>query len=127
LALIEFPKFWQETSVSLLLKKGDLSDLKNWRPISLINIDGKVFTHILNLCITRHAHSLITPYQTAFLHGRFIADNELLMKLLMEHARQSKSQAIGLLLDQEKAYDRVHLDYLRQVLCRFGFSAEYCS
>jgi hypothetical protein len=29
LALIEFPKFWQETSVSLLLKKGDLSDLKN--------------------------------------------------------------------------------------------------
>jgi hypothetical protein len=64
---------------------------------------------------------LITPYQTGFLHGRFITDNELLMKLLMEHAQQSQSQAIGLLLDQKKAYDRAHPDYLRQVLCRFGF------
>ncbi|KAG1435288.1 hypothetical protein G6F55_014371 [Rhizopus delemar] len=39
----------------------------------------------------------------------------------MEHARLSNSSAIGLLLDQEKAYDRIHPDYLRQVLQRFAF------
>ncbi|KAG0803284.1 hypothetical protein G6F20_013659 [Rhizopus arrhizus] len=39
----------------------------------------------------------------------------------MEHARLSNSSAIGLLIDQEKAYDRIHPDYLRQVLQRFAF------
>jgi hypothetical protein len=52
--------------------------------------------------------SLINPYQTGFVRGRFIADNGLLMKLVMEHARNTRSSAIGLILDQEKAYDRVH-------------------
>ncbi|KAG1060303.1 hypothetical protein G6F41_012948 [Rhizopus arrhizus] len=36
-----FPPSWFSTSVSLLPKKGDLKDLKNWRPISLINADAK--------------------------------------------------------------------------------------
>ncbi|KAG0779319.1 hypothetical protein G6F21_012635 [Rhizopus arrhizus] len=36
-----FPPSWLETSVSLIPKKGSLSDLKNWHPISLINTDAK--------------------------------------------------------------------------------------
>ncbi|KAG1305398.1 hypothetical protein G6F64_008416 [Rhizopus arrhizus] len=38
-----FPPSWFSTSVSLLPKKGDLKDLKNWRPISLINADANEF------------------------------------------------------------------------------------
>ncbi|KAG0780446.1 hypothetical protein G6F21_012130 [Rhizopus arrhizus] len=63
----------------------------------------------------------VTPYQAGFLRGRFIADNGLLMKLIMEHARLTSSDAVGLLLDQEKAYDRVHPSYLCKVLHHFGF------
>ncbi|KAG1445074.1 hypothetical protein G6F55_012092 [Rhizopus delemar] len=117
-----FPPSWQETCVSLLPKKGDLSDLKNWRPISLINADVKAFTRILNARIINIAKSLITPFQTGFVHGRFIADNGLLMKLVMDHARNSHSQSIGLMLDQEKACDKIHPEYLHKVLLRFGFS-----
>ncbi|KAG1533278.1 hypothetical protein G6F51_012703 [Rhizopus arrhizus] len=39
-----FPSSWKETCVSILPKKGNLADLKNWRPISLINTDAKVYT-----------------------------------------------------------------------------------
>ena len=42
------PESWKAIRVRLLPKKGDLTDLKNWRPISLVNCDGKVFTRILN-------------------------------------------------------------------------------
>ncbi|KAG0890567.1 hypothetical protein G6F36_013252 [Rhizopus arrhizus] len=111
-----FPPSWFSTSVSLLPKKGDLKDLKNWRPISLINADAKVFTRLLNSRIIKCAQKLVTPYQAGFLRGRFIADNGLLMKLIMEHARLTSSDAVGLLLDQEKAYDRVHPSYLCKVL-----------
>ncbi|KAG0863077.1 hypothetical protein G6F15_013364 [Rhizopus arrhizus] len=54
------------------------------------------------------------------MRGRFIADNGLFMKLVMDHCSNIDSSAVGLLLDQEKAYDRVHPDYLRQVLTRIG-------
>ncbi|KAG0820803.1 hypothetical protein G6F19_012268 [Rhizopus arrhizus] len=116
-----FPPSWFSTSVSLLPKKGDLKDLKNWRPISLINADAKVFTRLFNSRIVKCAQKLVTPYQAGFLRGRFIADNGLLMKLIMEHARLTSSDAVGLLLDQEKAYDRVHPSYLCKVLHHFGF------
>jgi hypothetical protein len=43
-----FPPSWQQTCMCLLPKKGDLSLLKNWRPISLINTDAKVFTRLMN-------------------------------------------------------------------------------
>ncbi|KAG1387126.1 hypothetical protein G6F60_014235 [Rhizopus arrhizus] len=43
----------------------------------------------------------------------------------MEHARATKSDHIALLLDQEKAYDRVHPIYLRSVLLKFGFPPEF--
>ncbi|KAI7873418.1 hypothetical protein K492DRAFT_116604, partial [Lichtheimia hyalospora FSU 10163] len=42
-----YPPSWQETCVTLLPKKGDLQSLRNWRPISLINTDAKIFTRLL--------------------------------------------------------------------------------
>jgi hypothetical protein len=43
----KFPATWQQTVVVLLSKKGERSQLKNWRPISLICVDAKVFTRLL--------------------------------------------------------------------------------
>ena len=37
----------QQVQVTLLYKKGDLQDIKNWRPISLLNIDYKILLTIL--------------------------------------------------------------------------------
>lgn len=111
-----FPLSWQDTCVSLLPKKGDLTDLKNWRPISLINTDAKAFTRLLNARFISNAASLINTNQAGFLEERFIADNGLLMKLVMEHARISNSTAICVLIDQEKAYDRINEEWLRRVL-----------
>ncbi|KAG1453072.1 hypothetical protein G6F56_007662 [Rhizopus delemar] len=104
---------------------GDISDLRNWRPISLINTDAKVYTRLLNARLLPAVSNLITPYQTGFMRGRFIADNGLLMKLIMDHCSHIKSSAVGQLLDQEKAYNRVHPGYLRQVLVCIGIPTAF--
>ncbi|EIE88132.1 hypothetical protein RO3G_12843 [Rhizopus delemar RA 99-880] len=52
---------------------------------------------------------------------QFIGDNGLMMQLAKIEAEQQQSNEICLLLDQEKAYDRVHPEYLRQVMLQFGF------
>ncbi|KAG2221556.1 hypothetical protein INT45_002570 [Circinella minor] len=43
-----YPPSWSKTAVTLLPKKGDLTSLHNWRPISLINTNAKIFTRLLN-------------------------------------------------------------------------------
>jgi hypothetical protein len=116
-----FPSSWQETCVTLLPKKGDLSLLSNWRPISLINTDAKVFTRLMTQRFQPVCQRLINPFQTGFVKDRFIGDNGALVKCIMDDAKMTNSAAFGLMLDQEKAYDRVHPQYLSAVLLQFGF------
>jgi len=116
-----FPISWQETVMILLFKKGDATKLANWRPLSLINSDAKLFTKILTLRIQPHMSKLTGAYQTGFTAGRHIADNGLVLITLRDYCKARKTKHVGVLLDQEKAYDRVHPTYLRQVLSRFGF------
>ncbi|OBZ80695.1 Transposon TX1 uncharacterized protein, partial [Choanephora cucurbitarum] len=116
-----YPASWQDIRVRLLPKKSDLTLLKNWRPISLINCDAKIFTRIINYRMRGLIDMLINKHQTGFMPGRFIAENGLLLSTIMDHARKEKRTDIALLLDQEKAYDRVHPAYLRKALQRFRF------
>jgi hypothetical protein len=128
-----FPASWNESIMSLLPKKGNLSDIRNYRPISLANTDYKIFTRILNKRMMLASTHLINNNQLGFIPGRYIAENGLTCQIIMEDAHRKKELArmrgipavegndIGLLLDQEKAYDRVNLTYLKAVLLRFGF------
>jgi hypothetical protein len=115
-----FPVSWLSTGMCLLPKKGDLSLLKNWRPISLINTDAKVFTRLINARLMPHFSRLISPQQLGFMPGRFIAEHGMTVQTIKMLASHQQSTAIGLLLDQEKAYDRVHPTYLSTIMSRFG-------
>ncbi|CEP20108.1 hypothetical protein [Parasitella parasitica] len=57
--------------------------------------------------------------------GRFIGKNGLLLHLLLHQARHRQYPGIGMLLDQEKAYDRVNPHYLMKVMEYFGFCCEF--
>jgi len=132
----KFPTSWNETIMCLLYKKGDPAEMRNYRPLSLANSDYKLFTRLINRRIMEVSSPLISRHQLGFLPGRFIAENGMICQLIMEDAQRKWSFAeqfgtdpnfsdldadIGLLLDQEKAYDRVNLDYLNRVLAKFGF------
>lgn len=120
-----FPPSWQDIRVRLLPKKGDLQLLKNWRPISLINCDAKVFTRLLNNRLRNITNKIIQPTQAGFMQGRFIGSQGLLLHLVLQKARYEHHTGLGLLLDQEKAYDRVHPQYLEKVLEKYGFSSKF--
>lgn len=108
-----FPASWQETVMILLFKKGDASKLANWRPLSLINSDAKLFTKILTLRIQPYMPLLTGSYQTGFTAGRHISDNGLVLTTLRDYCNAKKTKHVGILLDQEKAYDRVHLSRIK--------------
>ncbi|GAN11867.1 conserved hypothetical protein, partial [Mucor ambiguus] len=132
----KFPPSWNESVMCLLYKKGDPADMRNYRPLSLANSDYKLFTRNVNRRVMEVSSTLISRHQLGFIPGRFIAENGMACQLIMEDAQRKWAIAeqqgddptfshldidIGLLLDQEKAYDRVNLEYLKKVLAKFGF------
>jgi hypothetical protein len=92
------PQSWKDIRVRLLPKKGDLAELKNWRPISLINCDVKTFTRVLNTRIAKVANQIIQPTQTGFIKGRFIGDNGLCCKHDLFSVRHQSGQCSTMLI-----------------------------
>ena len=115
-----FPPSWLKTCMCLLPKKGDLRDLKNWRPLSMICCDANIFTRLLNHQLMPIMNRLVSPQQSGFMPGRFIGDNGMILYTTKLLAAEMTSDHIALLLDQEKAYDRIHPTYLRAVMHRFN-------
>ncbi|CEP15119.1 hypothetical protein [Parasitella parasitica] len=122
-----FPSSWHDLRIRLLPKKGELALLKNWRPICLLVCDSKVFTRLLTKRLARIIGKLINPYQSGFLQNRFICDNGMALSMVLEQAQCFSHTGAGMLLDQEKAYDRVNAVYLGAVLERFGFPDRFVS
>ncbi len=74
------PRSSQRGVISLIPKKGDLSDVANWRPVSLLNTDYKIFAKLLANRLKSRMHSVINHDQSYCVPDRSIHDNILLIK-----------------------------------------------
>lgn len=62
--------------ITLVPKKDkDKTNLKNWRPISLLNCDYKLVAKVLANRIIDILPKLINPDQTGYIKERFIGEN----------------------------------------------------
>jgi hypothetical protein len=76
--------FWREKQltrqmiaavIKLIPKGGARQFLKNWRPLSLLNVPYKVIAKILSNCLKLYLPRLVEIQQTGFIEGRSIQDN----------------------------------------------------
>lgn len=71
--------------VKLLPKKGDLTNIKNWRPISLLNTDYKLLAKIITNKIKPCLSGLISNEQKCGIEGRKIEDAHLNIDAIINH------------------------------------------
>jgi hypothetical protein len=110
--------------ICLLHKKGDRKDPANYRPISLIPVDVKIFARVLTNRFRPVMDSVIHRDQSGFVKGRHIQHPLVAMFDLQELATSLDIEAYAMMVDFEKAYDRVDWEYLWRVLQRFNFGTK---
>ena len=110
----------------LYKEKGDPTDLGNYRPLTLLNCDIKIFTKTLATRLHTVLPSIIHKSQTG-VHGRRIDHTIHTIRDLIEMAEKNNSEAALIFLDQEKAFDRVNHQLLFKVMRKYGFGANFIS
>jgi ribonuclease HI/exonuclease III len=120
-ALTDFASGW----ICPIYKKGDIKDIANYRPITILNADYKMFTKALTNKLTIITNKLIHEDQAAFLPGRSISDQIKLTKLLIDYAETEELNGIIVALDQEKAYDKIAHEYMWTTLKKFGIPTKF--
>ena len=96
-------------------------NLKNWRPISLLNVIYKLASAVISNRLKKVLDGLINENQKGFIAGRFLGEN---VRLIYDVLFETKKQNIpGLLLsiDFEKAFDTVSWSFISDVLDYFNF------
>ena len=107
--------------IVLLYKQGPRENLKNWRPISLLNVDYKILSKVLAERLILVLPEIIHTDQKGCMKGRFIGENIRLIEDLLSHIENLDEEAIIFLQDQFKAFDRVEWAWLFSTMRHFNF------
>ena len=112
--------------IRLIFKKTDRTDLKYYRPISLLNVDVKIITKTLALRLGKVLPTIVSEDQSCT-PGRNIAKNLHTLNDVIRYGNSKKIEAAILFLDKEKPFDRVSHEFLLRSLRHLNFGDYFVS
>ena len=110
--------------VKLIPKKdADLTSIKNWRTITLLNCDYKIASKAVASRFKAFLPKLISEDQTGFIRGRNMSENIRTIDSIIKHTAENNTPGILLFLDFEKAFDTLEWSFINKTLQHFGFGS----
>jgi hypothetical protein len=101
------PEAWNNAIIILLHKKGDIKDINNYRPISLISHISKLFSKVILNRIEKALDSNQAREQAGFRKGFSTTDHLQVVNQLVEKCNEYKLPLCIAFVDYEKAFDSV--------------------
>ena len=98
--------------------------IKNWRPISLLNITYKIATGCIANRLKKILPNIIDLDQSGFISGRFTGDNIRLIYDLLFYGKQQQKKGLMLLIDFEKAFDTVAWSFIQKCFKFYNFKED---
>ena len=107
--------------IRLIQKKGKNPDeISGWRPISLINVDAKIFSKCLAARVKGFLSDIIGPQQQAYTGKVHVAESHLIMDKLLERARSGDVEGLICAVDFRSAFSTVKHKFLWEALERMN-------
>jgi hypothetical protein len=108
--------------ISLIPKpQKDLEELKNWRPITLLNQDYKYLTKAIANRIQQLLPDIISTDQGGFVPGRYIGCNIQRVINTIEICNEQQLKGALINIDFEKAFDTLEWDHMLHSLEYLNF------
>ena len=103
------PISWKHSTTILLQKEPNNFNIDNWRPISLLSVEYKLFSHILNSCLINNIieNKLIPPEQIGFLPNRDVTMASNCLIDVISNSIFNKTPLFTLFIDFKKAFDSI--------------------
>lgn len=107
--------------IVLIPKKADAMEVGDYRPISLPHSFSKLFSKMLANRVRKRMQEIVATNQSAFIKGRNIHDNYLLVRQVARKIHATKQPGLFLKLDISRAFDSLSWSFLFEILKARGF------
>jgi Reverse transcriptase (RNA-dependent DNA polymerase) len=101
------PSEWNNAIIILLHKKGDVKDINNYRPISLLSHMSKLFTKVIKNRIEKQLDVNQAKEQAGFRSGYSTTDHLQVITQLVQKSNEYELPMCFIFVDYEKAFDSV--------------------
>ena len=118
----EFPNELKLADITPTFKKGDVTHVENYRPISVLPAVSKIYERIMQKQISSYIEKHLSPYLCGYRKG-YNAQHALVSLIeKWKISLDSKGFAGAMLMDLSKAFDTLKHDLLIAKLHAYGFS-----
>ena len=116
----DLPAGFHDGVISIIYKSGDRSNPANYRPITLLNTDYRLYAKVLALRLNPCLAGIIDKEQTAFVPGRQIGENIMTLQCMHSLLRRQGGHAFVVFCDFRKAYDTIDRSFLLRAMRALG-------
>ena len=112
-------------AIRLIPKKGNVHEIKNWRPISLLNCVYKIVSRAINNRLKTVIDKINSRAQKGFTSSRYI--QEVLINVIENIAFCKKNNISGsvVAIDMAKAFDSLNHGFMQEAYRFFGFGENF--
>lgn len=122
-----YPSKWKEAVITPVFKSGKKNDIKNYRPISILNNFSKLFEIIIHKHISFYINNKINSSQHGFIKSKSTTTNLISYLNVIVPVIESQGQTDSIYFDFSKAFDLVPHNILLTKMGNFGLTNGYLS
>ncbi len=106
---------FRSASIKLIPKKGNSTQLKNWRPISLLSNMYKIISRAINNRLNLVVNRICSRAQKGFNNQRYTQECLINVIETIQHCHRNDVKGAVVAVDMAKAFDTLSHSFLREV------------